>query len=167
VQRLAPDVPQAYLAMRESEVLGRVLLYLPLDTIVPEEVAFRGVLLGALRRRFRAPVAVVLAAVPFALWHTTLALSETPSQSATQLAVKVSGYFLGGVGFGALQAATRRLSAPLAAHWALNAGLMLLLHPLGQRLAGRGLGGIPVIWRRPGRPPRGPRPPAARPSSAR
>jgi membrane protease YdiL (CAAX protease family) len=137
LRRHAPEVPGALLEMREAEVLLRVVLYLPLDTVVPEEVAFRGVLLGALLRRFSTPAAVALAAVPFALWHTTLALTETPSQSATQLALKFAGYFLGGAGFGLLRGATGTLAAPLAAHWTLNAALMLLLHPLGRRLAGR------------------------------
>jgi membrane protease YdiL (CAAX protease family) len=94
------------------------------------------VLHGALRRRVRTPATVALAAVPFALWHTTLALTESPAQSATQLALKFAGYYLGGVGFGLLRGATGALAAPLAAHWTLNAALMLLLHPLGRRLAG-------------------------------
>lgn len=141
VRRHAPEVPAALLTMREAEVLGRVLLYLPLDTVVPEEVAFRGVLQGALGRRLGAPAAVGLAAAPFALWHTTLALTETPSQSTTQLVLKFAGYYFAGAGFGLLRATTRTLAAPLAAHWTLNAALMLLLHPLGRRLTGRGPAG--------------------------
>jgi membrane protease YdiL (CAAX protease family) len=139
LRRYAPEVPAALLAMPAAQVLQRVLLYLPLDTVVPEEVAFRGVLLGALRRRVGWPAAVGLAAVPFALWHAVLALAETPSRNPTHLALKFAGYFLGGVGFGLLRPVTRTLAAPLAAHWTLNAALMLLLHPLGQRLARRGL----------------------------
>jgi membrane protease YdiL (CAAX protease family) len=143
LRRYAPEVPAALLAMSDAEVLERVLLYLPLDTVVPEEVAFRGVLLGALRRRTGPLGAVGLAAVPFALWHTVLALAETPSRNPTHLALKFAGYFLGGVGFGLLRQATGTLAAPLAAHWTLNATLMLSLHPLGRRLARRGLGARP------------------------
>ena len=83
----------------------------------------------------RVPGAAGLAAVPFALWHTVLALAETPSRNPTHLALQFAGYLPGGVGLGVLRPATRTLAAPLAAHWALNATLMLPLHPLGQRLA--------------------------------
>jgi membrane protease YdiL (CAAX protease family) len=129
----APKVPASLGEMTEAELLRRVAVFLPLDTVLPEEVAFRGVLLGALRQRWPAPVAVALAAVPFTFWHTALALQETPSRNLTQLALKFAGYYLAGVGFGALRQTTSALSSCLAAHWALNATLMLLLHPTARR----------------------------------
>lgn len=94
---------------------------------------FPGVLLGALRRHYQAPSAGALAAVPFTLWHTALALEETPSRNLTHLALSFAGYYLAGVGFGALRETTRTLSSCLAAHWTLNATLMLLLHPTARR----------------------------------
>jgi membrane protease YdiL (CAAX protease family) len=123
--------------LTEAELRQRVAFFLPLDTVLPEEVAFRGVLLGALRRRSPAPMAVALAAVPFTFWHTALALQETPSRNLTQLALKFAGYFLAGVGFGALRETTGALSSCLAAHWTLNATLMLLLHPAARRVVAR------------------------------
>ena len=135
--RHAPEVPAALGQMTEAELLRRVAVALPIDTVLPEEVAFRGVLLGALRRRYRAPMAVALAAVPFTAWHTALALQETPSRNLTHLSLKFAGYFLAGVGFGALRETTRTLSSCLAAHWTLNATLMLLLHPTARRAIAR------------------------------
>jgi membrane protease YdiL (CAAX protease family) len=143
--RHAPEIPASLGEMTEAELLRRVILFLPLDTVLPEEVAFRGVLLGALRRRCPVPAAVALAAVPFTFWHTALALQETPSRNLTHLTLKFAGYYVAGVGFGALREMTGALSSCLAAHWSLNATLMLLLHPAARRLVACIAG--PRAWR--------------------
>ena len=121
-----------------GDLLGRVLVSMPLDTILPEEVAFRGVLLGALRQRYPAAQAVVLAAVPFALWHGVLVgrtleltnLAGDPLLFSLGLLGAFAAVFLGGVLFGILRLATGHLAGSLAAHWGFNAALLFGLQAL-------------------------------------
>src|SRR3954454_8236593 len=60
------DERAAISAGRMSYELSVTIL---LGTVVPEELAFRGVLLGAAVRVFRKPTAVLLTSVLFGLWH--------------------------------------------------------------------------------------------------
>jgi membrane protease YdiL (CAAX protease family) len=127
VERISPAV-----------LLWRVFVSMPLDTVVPEEIAFRGVLLAALRRRFAAGPAVALAALPFVLWHgvilsRTLGLTNLgadPFRLALGLIGGVAALFIGGVLFGALRVATGHLAGSLAAHWGFNAALLVGLAAL-------------------------------------
>lgn len=52
-----------------QEMLARVLVVIPLGTVFVEEVIFRGVLHGLLRRRFEIVRAALIGATLFALWH--------------------------------------------------------------------------------------------------
>jgi membrane protease YdiL (CAAX protease family) len=114
------------------ELLGRALVSMPLDTILPEEVAFRGALLGVLRRRYPAAQAVVLAAVPFALWHGVLVgrtleltnLAADPLLFSLGLLGAFAAVFLGGILFGILRLATGHLAGSIVAHWGFNAALL-------------------------------------------
>ncbi len=58
-----------------GDVAVRVLVRIPLGTVVWEEVAFRGVLLAALARVLPLRLAVAVAAVLFGLWHIRPTLS--------------------------------------------------------------------------------------------
>jgi membrane protease YdiL (CAAX protease family) len=160
---LPSDRPEAEVPW--PDLARRIALYLPLDTVLPEELAFRGLLLGWLLRargldprnplgalasparpaagsspmkgiqrlpgrlwsllRGPATVPVLLAAVPFVLWHLALAWREMPEPRLGELAAKLVGYFLGGVVFRYLRVATGHLAGSLAAHWAFNALAML------------------------------------------
>lgn len=106
-----------------------VVLFLPLSVAVPEEVAFRGVLLGALVRLVRPWAAVLASACAFAAWHGALLLATvgqttigaaspwTPVAVANALTLLV----LGGVLFAWLRLATGSLATTVAAHWTYNA----------------------------------------------
>lgn len=109
-----------------------VAFFLPLGDVVPEEVAFRGVLLGALRRAYRPLAALVASGAVFALWHVvvvyqTLDLTTVgwpspwfvPSLVGALLAV-----LAGGVVFAWLRSYTRSLATTVAAHWLFNAVLL-------------------------------------------
>jgi len=50
-------------------MLYHVFIRIPLGTVILEEVAFRGVLLGLLRRHVSTPWAVMWSSVLFGLWH--------------------------------------------------------------------------------------------------
>jgi membrane protease YdiL (CAAX protease family) len=130
-----PDRPEV--STEWSALLRRVLVFLPFDTVVPEELAFRGVLLGWLLRagapegrgekhcRARVGWAVLVAAVPFMLWHLTIAVREMSEFRLGELLVKLGGYYVGGVVFGYLRVATGHLAGSAVAHWLFN-GLSMM-----------------------------------------
>jgi len=122
---LADSVPRSLLRLSDEQVLRRIGFMLPFDTALPEEVAFRGVLLAALRRRYTAVPAVVLAAIPFALWHVVLTGLETERRDPLLLIGKLGADFTGGLWFGFLRVRTGHLAGGVLAHWLIDAGLML------------------------------------------
>jgi membrane protease YdiL (CAAX protease family) len=117
-------------------LLWRACLWMPLDTALPEEFAFRGVLLAVLRRRWAAPLATVLSAVPFTLWHGVIVtrtvpltnLQADPLLVIVGLAGAFAAVFVGGILFATLRLATGHLAGSIVAHWAFNAALLVGLH---------------------------------------
>jgi membrane protease YdiL (CAAX protease family) len=122
--------------------LGAALLtafiVVPLGTVLLEEVAFRGVLLGLVRRHRGATWASITSSVLFGLWHIlpSLHLGNANDAVGSALGVGTAGRVLtvlGVVGFtavaGLLLCELRRRSGSLLAaaalHWATN-GLGLL-----------------------------------------
>lgn len=137
---LGEPVRYAPLASMALADLGlRVAVTMPLDTVLPEELAFRGVLLGALARTRGTVAAALLSALAFAAWHlvivqATLArtnLAENALFAALGLVGAFAAVFAGGVVFAVLRVATRSLAAPLAAHWAFNAAILVGLRTIG------------------------------------
>lgn len=160
---MPPDRPEADLGW--GPLVWRVTLYLPLSTALPEELAFRGLLLAWLMRVaglnsrrplgpplpglqrpslgslaavirglptdvaawIRRPVgqAVLLAALPFALWHLEIAWSEMREPRLLELIGKLFAIYLGGVLFGYLRVATGHLAGSVIAHWLFDALGML------------------------------------------
>ena len=120
-------------AVAPAELATRIALTMPLDTVIPEELAFRGLLLAQLLRRYRAPAAVALSALVFAAWHVVIVLAtlaETnlapdPLFGALGLAGAFLAVFAGGVFFATLRLVTGSLAAPLAAHWGFNTALLV------------------------------------------
>ena len=125
------DRPEA--SVEPAGLMRRVMLLLPVDTVVPEELAFRGLLLGWLLRangldagsgagrRWRVARAVLVAAVPFVLWHLTIAVREMSEFRLGEFLIKLVGYYAGGVLFGYLRVATGYLAGSVVAHWLFNA----------------------------------------------
>ena len=120
-------------SLSREALLWRVFVWMPLDTAIPEEIAFRGVLLAALRRRLANRSAVLLSAMLFAVWHgviVTRTVALTNLEADPVLAVLgLLGAFLavgvGGVLFALLRLATDHLAGSMVAHWAFNAVLLL------------------------------------------
>lgn len=111
----------------------KILLVIPLRTILLEELAFRGVLWGLLRRRGTAMSATCWSAVAFGLWHVPAGLRLIGSNQALDDAVGDSRCAAAGVvlaiviftaSAGLLFAELRRRSgsllAPAGLHWATN-----------------------------------------------
>jgi membrane protease YdiL (CAAX protease family) len=117
------------------------LVVIPLATVVPEELAFRGLLWGDLHRAYGDRIATIAASALFGLWHVTAALTESPANSAVDAAtgagagstaLRVVGIVVVTALAGAVLAELRRRSgsllAPALTHWALNgAGTLFVL----------------------------------------
>jgi membrane protease YdiL (CAAX protease family) len=137
VLRLAPSIigqPVGYapLARVSADELGRhIALYLPLGAVIPEEVAFRGVLLGGLLTRYRVRTAVTASAIAFALWHGTVAVFTVMNTSLPVVLIipAIAGalvtVFVGGVIMAGLRLATGTLTTSIAAHWVFNAVILV------------------------------------------
>lgn len=114
--------------MRTGALLQTALVRIPIGTVVFEEIAFRGLLLGSMLRVTSTRRAVLLSSAVFGVWHippTIVALQRndlapfTASGWATIGAgVVVTG--LGGVLFSVLRVRSGSLLAPMLAHLATN-----------------------------------------------
>lgn len=109
-----------------------VALFLPLGAVLPEELAFRGALLGALLRRSGAVSAAVGSAVAFACWHVGVifvTVRDTPLASSPlfplAIAAALAVVFVGGLLFAALRLRTGTLASTIALHWAFNAAVLV------------------------------------------
>lgn len=117
------DVSSATLAFR-------LLVDIPLGTVLLEELAFRGVLLALARRLVSTVPAVLATSVLFGLWHVPPALTQAAGEDASGLADAlgaagtVSGTVLAtalaGVAFCWLRLRSGSLAAPALAHVATN-----------------------------------------------
>jgi membrane protease YdiL (CAAX protease family) len=102
-----------------------------IGTVIPEELAFRGVLLGSSVQIFRKWVAVLLTSALFGLWHIaptlhTMSDNQTVRHTPAALVVlgAVAATFVAGVVFSWLRLRSGSLIAPAIAHFATN-GLAL------------------------------------------
>ena len=109
-----------------------VALFLPFGAVVPEELAFRGALLGALRRRSSPVRAAVGSAVAFACWHVgviVVTVRDTPLAVSPLFPVAIAAalgvVFAGGLVFAALRLRTGTLASTIALHWAFNAAVLV------------------------------------------
>ena len=107
----------------------QVLVRVPFGTVLWEEVAFRGVLLAALSRWLRRPVAVAASSAVFGIWHVRPTLSGLAANDlvdgpvATSAAVLLAclGTAAAGVLFCWLRLRSGSLLAPALLHLATNA----------------------------------------------
>jgi membrane protease YdiL (CAAX protease family) len=132
-------------AFRDSRYhlsLGGALLtsfvLIPVGTVLLEEIAFRSVLWGLLRRAFGTATATVVSSLLFGLWHAlpslglasdNLAVTDTVGRgrSAELITVLATMAFTGcaGVVFCELRRRSGSVLAPAGLHWAVN-GLAVL-----------------------------------------
>lgn len=104
----------------------RALVRMPLGTSAFEEVAYRGVLFGALAGAGSVAMAVSVSAVLFGLSHVGPALAMARANPhrvspTTVVAATVLATAVGGVLFALLRVRTLGIVAPALAHWAVNA----------------------------------------------
>jgi uncharacterized protein len=116
-----------------SGALIASMVIIPLQTVIPEELAFRGVLHGALNRAWGFRGVAVAGSLLFGLWHIATSLGLTSSNVGfTRLFGSGLGGMLAGVTLAVLATAVagfvfswlRRRSgsliAPIALHWSCN-----------------------------------------------
>ena len=113
--------------------LWTVLVVIPLGTVLPEELAFRGLLLALLGRRYGPLAGTLLSSGLFGLWHVvpslgggtanaTMASVVGADAAGTVLRVIVTVVFtaLAGVVLCGLRLRSGSLVAPVLAHWTVN-----------------------------------------------
>jgi uncharacterized protein len=116
-----------------SGALIASMVVIPLQTVIPEELAFRGVLHGALARAWGFRGVAAAGSLLFGLWHIATSLGLTSSNVGfTRLfgggiAGEVAGVLLAvgatavaGFVFTWLRRRSGSLLAPIALHWSLN-----------------------------------------------
>jgi membrane protease YdiL (CAAX protease family) len=116
-----------------SGALVASMIIIPLQTVIPEELAFRGVLHGALDRAWGFRGVAAAGSLLFGLWHIATSFGLTSSNVGfTRLfgggvAGMVAGVVLAVVATGAagfvftwLRRRSGSLIAPIALHWSLN-----------------------------------------------
>lgn len=107
-----------------SGMLFQVLVEIPFGTVLLEELAFRGTLLGLLRRRWSTRTAVLVSSGIFGLWHIAGVINDTAGDPALGVAGAVVGTLvattIAGIGFAWLRVRSDSLLAPMLAHLATN-----------------------------------------------
>lgn len=106
-----------------GEMVLDAVVRIPLATVLPEELAFRGVLLGLLLGLTSTRSAVVLSSVAFGLWHVP-PLVGTDGTLAILGTVAVT--FVAGVAFALLRLRSGSLWAPVLAHIATNSTALVI-----------------------------------------
>ena len=130
------------------EIAWRLSVAIPLGTVLLEETAFRGVLLGAADQELSTAWAVATTAVLFGLWHVlpagqmrssneTFAAAVGEGRRGHVLAVVGTVVFtaFGGVVFAALLLWSGSILAPMGLHWALNGMGVAVAWWLGVRVS--------------------------------
>jgi membrane protease YdiL (CAAX protease family) len=133
---LLPGTRPLFLNHRYATVSGALvasMVVIPLQTVIPEELAFRGVLHGALHRAWGFRGVALAGSLLFGLWHvaTSLGLTSSNLGFARILGGGIVGMLAGVVGavlatgaagfvFSWLRRRSGSLIAPIALHWSLN-----------------------------------------------
>ncbi len=113
--------------------LVAALVIIPLQTVIPEELAFRGVLHAKLSRRFGFRGVAIIGSVLFGLWHVASSLGLTVGNDGFSAVLgtgvfgqivgvcgAVAGTTIAGFVFTWLRHRGRSVLAPIGLHWALN-----------------------------------------------
>jgi len=107
VVALAAALPQTRSAFLDSryrnkpaDALRYAFVTVPLQTVVPEEIAFRGVLLALLRRHYGPRRAAIASSVLFGLWHipSSLDLAKDNEALSSRLGAGLPAEILGVAG---------------------------------------------------------------------
>jgi membrane protease YdiL (CAAX protease family) len=133
---LLPTTRPMFMNHHYATISGAVIasmVIIPLQTVIPEELAFRGVLHGSLNRAWGFRGVALAGSLLFGLWHVATSLGLTSSNvgftrvfgggiigmlAGVTLAVLATG--AAGFVFSWLRRRSGSLIAPIALHWSLN-----------------------------------------------
>lgn len=131
-----PLTRQFFLSNRYATVSGALIasmVVIPLQTVIPEELAFRGVLHGTLERVWGARGVFAAGSLLFGFWHIASSLGLTTGNAGLSgilgggvlgqvagIAGAVVATAVAGVVFTWLRRRSGSLLAPIALHWSLN-----------------------------------------------
>jgi membrane protease YdiL (CAAX protease family) len=131
-----------------SGALMASMIIIPLQTVIPEELAFRGVLHGALNRAWGFRGVALAGSLLFGLWHIATSLGLTSGNvgftrifgggvvgTLAGVVVAVVATAAAGFVFSWLRRRSGSLLAPIALHWSLN-GLGALAAAVVWQLSG-------------------------------
>lgn len=127
------DLAGSMVELSAGELWWRVLVAIPLGTVLFEELAFRGVLAALLVRLLGPRRALWCAAALFGLWHIAPALSDDRGSGWMAVVGTVIGTTVAGAVFEWLARRSRSLLAPIVAHWATNGLSLLIVWTIAQR----------------------------------
>ena len=119
----------------------QALVRIPVGTVLWEEIAFRGVLQGALRRIRPAWQAIAVTSVVFGLWHVrptvqalrVNGLAGDRGKAVSRTAAGVAATAAGGVLLSWLREHSGSLTAPVLVHLATNSGGVLTAWAVASR----------------------------------
>ncbi|WP_328409169.1 CPBP family intramembrane glutamic endopeptidase [Nocardia sp. NBC_00403] len=136
VGAMLPMTRPFFLADRYATISGALIasmIVIPLQTVIPEELAFRGVLHGTLDRVYGARGVFAAGSLLFGLWHVASSFGLTSGNRGLSgligggVAGQVIGIMLAvvataaaGVVFTWLRRRSGSLLAPIALHWSVN-----------------------------------------------
>ena len=136
VGALLPWTRPLFLNNNYATVSGAVIasmIIIPLQTVIPEELAFRGVLHGALNRAWGFRGVAAAGSLLFGLWHIATSLGLTSSNvgftrlfggglpgEVAGVVLAVAATAAAGFVFTWLRRRSGSLIAPIALHWSLN-----------------------------------------------
>lgn len=122
-----PVIYEPLSTVAAADLTPHIVFFLPFGAVIPEEVAFRGTLLGGLLARYGVRAAVMASAIAFSLWHGTIAVFTVMNTTMPVVLIipAIAGVFgilfVGGAIMASLRVATGTLMTSIAAHWAFNA----------------------------------------------
>ena len=135
--RLRPVLADPRIAgLGRRRAVFQIAFRIPILTALIEEALFRGVLHAALTAVYSTPVAIVVGAGLFGLWHLGPALEQSENHAGgnsttVHVLVTIAVTTLAGFGFVALRIATGSIWAPVAVHALLNITMALFARVAG------------------------------------
>ncbi|MGX7724362.1 CPBP family intramembrane glutamic endopeptidase [Rhodococcus sp. 5G237] len=131
-----PFTRQFFLSERYATISGALvasMIIIPLQTVIPEELAFRGVLHGTLERVWGARGVFAAGSLLFGLWHVASSFGLTAGNAGLSaflgagLLAQIAGIVgaviataAAGFVFTWLRRRSGSILAPIALHWSLN-----------------------------------------------
>lgn len=142
--RLRPALADPRIAgLGRRGAVFQIAFRIPILTALIEEAFFRGVLHAALTAVYSTPVAILVGAGLFGLWHLGPALEQADSHfgdnsTTVHVLLTIALTTLAGFGFVALRIATGSIWVPVVVHALLNITMALFARLAGgPRFAGR------------------------------